>query len=286
MPQSAVQSTHNDTAGRSATDGARRLRVVLCRTTHPGNIGATARAMKVMGVEDLVLVSPKEGIFPSEEATARAVSAEGILAEARVVETLAEAVADCAWVVGTTARLRHIGPPLMTPRDWAEKAVGIADQGVALVFGQERTGLLNEEIDHCHALIRIPTQEQFASLNLGSAVQILVYEWLLANGGDLPEPIGEEAPLATHAEVNGFLTHLRQVTDSIGFFERKNPDAVHRRLRALFGRASLDRNEINILRGLLRDLNRAIHGDENRDEGEEALQAPPPASPPSDEPIK
>lgn len=216
--------------------------------------------MKVMGVEDLVIVAPKPGIFPSEEATARAVSAEGILQRARVVETLEEAVADCNWVVGTTARQRHIGPPVIAPREWAEAAVVKAAQGIALVFGQERTGLTNEEVAHCQALIRIPTQEQFASLNLGSAVQILVYEWLLANGGTPPQPVNPRET-ATNAELEGFLAHLREVSDAVGFFARKNPDAVHRRLRALFGRAELDRNEVNILRGLMRDIQRGLDGE-------------------------
>lgn len=262
MPKTAEDLTHNDTAGPARTPGTSSLRVVLCRTTHPGNIGATARAMKVMGVDDLVIVSPKAGIFPSEEATARAVSAEGILQRARVVETLEEAVADCSWVVGTTARQRHIGPPVIAPREWAETAVPKAPQGLALVFGQERTGLSNEEVGHCQALIRIPTQEQFASLNLGSAVQILVYEWLLANGGTPPEPVAQRE-MATNAELEGFLSHLREVSDAVDFFARKNPDAVHRRLRALFGRAELDRNEINILRGLMRDIQRKLSGDEH-----------------------
>ncbi len=260
MPKTAENLTANDTAGPALAPGTSSLRVVLCRTTHPGNIGATARAMKVMGVEDLVIVAPKPGIFPSEEATARAVSAEGILQRARVVETLEEAVADCNWVVGTTARQRHIGPPVIAPREWAEAAVVKAAQGIALVFGQERTGLTNEEVAHCQALIRIPTQEQFASLNLGSAVQILVYEWLLANGGTPPQPVNPRET-ATNAELEGFLAHLREVSDAVGFFARKNPDAVHRRLRALFGRAELDRNEVNILRGLMRDIQRGLDGE-------------------------
>lgn len=257
MPNPATESTPNDTAGSGGPVPVARLRVVLCRTTHPGNIGATARAMKVMGVEDLVLVDPKPGIFPSEEATARAVSAESILQRARVVATLEEAVADSRWVVGTTARLRHIGPPVMAPRAWAEQAAPIAGDGVALVFGQERTGLINEEVARCHALIRIPTQEAFASLNLASAVQILMYEWLLANGGTLPEARGQAEP-ASHAEIEGFLAHLREVSDTVEFFARKNPETVHRRLRALFGRAQLDRNEINILRGFLRSVQQKL----------------------------
>lgn len=244
----AADQTDNDTAAR--------LRIVLSRPTHPGNIGATARAMKVMGLSDLAIVAPKAGIFPSEEATARAVSAETVLADAKVYSTLEEAVADRAWVVGTTARERHIGPPVMTPRAWCEAAV---ERGgpLALVFGQERTGLTNEEVALCQALIRIPTHEAFASLNLGMAVQILCYEWHLAAGA-APPPREAEAPLATHAEMEGFFGHLREVGDAVEFFARKNPDAVHRRLRALFGRAGVDRNEINILRGLLKEIQRSL----------------------------
>ena len=268
MPTTALNQTRNDTqAERRDTpeqpaDAPARLRIVLSRPTHAGNIGATARAMKVMGLEALTIVAPKPGIFPSEEATARAVSAESLLQQAQVVDTLAEAVADCHHVVGTTARLRHIGPPLLTPRQWAEGAVARPRQQLALVFGQERTGLLNEEVDLCHALIRIPTQDGFSSLNLAMAVQILCYEWHLAAGGVLPEPLSESPP-ATAQELEGFFAHLRETGDAVEFFVRKNPDAVHRRLRALFGRAGLDRNEINILRGFLRDVQRKLPGGED-----------------------
>lgn len=252
----------NDTGALPPAPPLKHLRVVLCRTTHPGNIGATARAMKVMGVDDLVIVAPKSGIFPSEEATARAVSAENILENARVVDTLQEAVQDCAWVVGTTARHRHIGPPVMAPRDWAAEAMTREEKKLALVFGRESTGLHNDEVALCQALIRIPTQEAFASLNLGSAVQILMYEWRLAQGGLLLPEVEKSVEPATHAELESFYGHLRRVSDRIEFFARKNPDSVHRRLRAIYGRAKLDKNEINVLRGFLRDVERKLPGGE------------------------
>lgn len=251
MPDPAVTKTHND---KAAT-----LRIVMSHPTHPGNIGATARAMKVMGLSDLVLVNPKPGIFPSEEATARAVSADDILAQARVVSCVEDALADCNWVVGTTARLRHIGPPVISPREWAEDGAKRQQQlRPAILFGTERVGLSNEEISLCQALVRIPTNEGFSSLNVAMAVQLFCYEWFVAHQGTAAEAPPLESPLATHAELEGFLGHLRRLSDAAEFFARKNPDAVHRRLKALFARAQLDRNEINILRGLLRDIEKTI----------------------------
>ena len=198
--QTAAQdNTHNPAHGRPP------LRIVLCGTTHPGNIGGAARAMKTMGLAQLVLVDPKPGIFPSEEATARAVSAVDVLGNARVCETLAEAVADCTLVVGTTARERHIGPQVMLPRDFCADAGRLAGEGeVALVFGRERTGLTNEEVDLCQRLVRIPTQSEFASLNLAAAVQILAYEWI-QSAAKLPQA----APEAYRPARSQELAHLR-----------------------------------------------------------------------------
>ncbi len=241
-------------------DTVAKLRVVLVGTTHPGNIGASARAMKAMGLDDLVLVAPKDGIFPSAEATARAVSATDILDSARVFASLRDAVADCCLVVGTTARERHIGPPVVTPREFcAHAAERAAGRQAALVFGRESRGLTNDEVNLCQLLVRIPTQVEFASLNLGAAVQIMAYEWILTRpeaalaGQDNPR----ERP-ATSSELEGYFEHLAQLVQRIGFFAKKNPDLLMRRLRRLYHRAQLDINEINILRGILAQVDKAL----------------------------
>lgn len=244
--QTAAQDTTHNPA-----DGRPPLRVVLCGTTHPGNIGGAARAMKTMGLSQLVLVDPKPGIFPSDEATARAVSAVDVLDNARVCATLAEAVADCTLVVGTTARERHIGPQVMLPRDFCAEAGQLAGDGeVALVFGRERTGLTNEEVDLCQRLVRIPTQSAFASLNLAAAVQILAYEWI-QSAARLPQAAPEGYRPARSEELEGLIGHIDRVIKRTGFFAGKNQDAILRRIRRIYARAALDTNEINILRGQL-----------------------------------
>lgn len=227
------------------------LRIVLCRTTHPGNIGGAARAMKVMGLTRLILVSPKAGVFPNEEATARAVSAVDVLEQAQVADSLAEAVADCSLVVGTTARERHIAAPVMLPREFCQQADTLGGGGeVALVFGRESTGLSNEEVDLCQRLVRIPTQEQFASLNLAAAVQILAYEWI-QSAASLSQTSPEQYRPATSKELEGYMGHLQTVFQRTSFFADKNQEAILRRIRRIYARAQLDTNEINILRDFL-----------------------------------
>ncbi len=247
-------------AAQNSIDSRPLLRIVLCGTTHPGNIGGAARAMKTMGLERLVLVDPKPGIFPSEEATARAVSAVDILERAEVVPSLDQAVADCTLVVGTTARERHIGPPVMLPRAFCEQAAELAGPGeVALVFGRERTGLSNEEVDLCQRLVRIPTQEAFASLNLAAAVQIMAYEWI-QSVASAPQPRPGRYRPANSEELEGHMKHLQQVIEETGFFAGKNQEAIVRRLRRIYARTQLDTNEINILRGLLSQVQKALKG--------------------------
>ncbi|MGJ8669060.1 MAG: RNA methyltransferase [Oceanococcus sp.] len=234
------------------------LRIVLCGTSHPGNIGGAARAMKVMGLTRLILVDPKPGSFPNDEATARAVSAVDILQSAEVVSTLQEAVADCSLVVGTTARERHIGPQVLLPRTFCEQAETLAAGGeVALVFGRERSGLSNEEVDLCQRLVRIPTQVEFASLNLAAAVQILAYEWI-QSVASLPPPKPVQYRPATSQEVEGFMQHKLALIDRSGFFAGKNQEAILRRIRRIYARADLDTNEINILRGFLSAMEKTI----------------------------
>ncbi len=217
--------------------------------------------MKAMGLEELALVAPRPGIYPSEEATARAVSAVDVLDAARVHGSLAEAVADCSLVVGTTARMRHIGPQVVTPRAFCEQAVERAAGGrVALVFGRESTGLSNSEVMLCQLLVRVPTQSEFASLNLAAAVQILAYEWILLDPPATPQPAPDavrERP-ATAEELEGFFAHTQRLVTRIGFFSKKNPELLMRRLRRLYQRARLDTNEINILRGIIAQCEKAL----------------------------
>jgi TrmH family RNA methyltransferase len=229
-----------------------KIRIVLVNTSHPGNIGASARAMKTMGLDQLYLVQPKD--YPSAEATARASGADDLLARAVVCDDLDTALSGCHWVVGASARLRKIPVPPLLPRDCARQARVESGQGsVALLFGREQSGLSNQELDRCHALVHIPTDADYGSLNLAMAVQVLAYEVRMAHLDDWqpPEDIGEQTPLADTEEVERFYTHLEQVLVDLEFLDPDNPRQLMRRLRRLFGRVRLDKNEVNILRGIL-----------------------------------
>lgn len=229
------------------------VRIILVGTTHPGNIGASARAMKNMGLSDMVLVKPSR--FPHFDATARAAGAEDVLAAARVVETLDEALADCTYVAGASARSRTIGWPSMAPRECAARLTQEGAHGVpAVVFGPEQSGLSNEDLDRCHTLLTIPTDPGFSSLNLGMAVQILSYEIRLARvaGDELPDAPASRA--ASGAEMENYYRHLEQVLIRSRFLDPDNPRRLMRRLRRLFAKAQPDENEINILRGILVSL--------------------------------
>jgi tRNA/rRNA methyltransferase/tRNA (cytidine32/uridine32-2'-O)-methyltransferase len=232
------------------------VRIILVGTTHPGNIGAVARAMKNMGLSDLVLVRPRH--FPHEDATARASGAADILAATRVMETLDDALADCIFVAGASARSRTIGWPSLAPRECAARLCEENGRGpVAVVFGPEKSGLTNTDLDRCHTLLTIPTEPGFSSLNLAMAVQILTYELGLARHAGPAEPPGPEAPPATGEEMEHFYRHLEAVMIARGFLDTDNPRHLMRRLRRLFLRARPDKNEINILRGFLASVNPA-----------------------------
>ena len=226
------------------------VRIVLVNTSHPGNIGAVARAMKNMGLTSLWLVQP--AAFPHAEATARASGADDLLAQARVCASLEEAIADCALVVGASARRRSIPWPELDPRVCAEHMLReVAAAPVALVFGREQTGLSNEELDRCQYLVHIPSNPEYPSLNLAAAVQVLAYE--LRYASDVP-PSGEhwrEHPPVSAAEMEQFYAHLERVLVALEFLDPDNPRHLMRRLRRLYHRARPDQNEINILRGIL-----------------------------------
>ena len=224
------------------------IRIVLINTSHPGNIGAVARAMKVMGLENLYLVEPKE--FPCAEATARASGADDVLAKAVVCHSLPEALAGCRYVVGTSARSRNIAWPLLTPRESAEKLTAESESGeVALVFGREHSGMTNEELESCHELVNIPSNPEYSSLNIAAAVQVLAYEVMLADGASKPEQ--EKRDLATADEMESFYGHLETTLTELQFLDPNQPRKLMRRLRRLFNRAEPDKTEMNILRGIL-----------------------------------
>lgn len=232
------------------------IRIVLVGTTHPGNIGAVARAMKNMGLSDLVLVKPR--YFPHEDATVRASGATDILESTRVVSTLADALTDCVYVAGASARARTINWPTMGARDCAERLLLESKQGtVAAVFGPEKSGLHNDDLDLCHTLLTIPTDPDFSSLNLAMAVQVLTYELRVASTIDRGPVFESEAPPASGEEMEHFYTHLEQVLQDIRFLDPENPRFLMRRLRRLYIRARPDKNDINILRGILTAIDRS-----------------------------
>ncbi len=208
-----------------------------------------------MGLSDLALVNPKR--FPHKDATARASGATGILENARVVTTLAEALTDCVYIVGASARARTISWPTMAPRDCAERMISESKAGtVAAVFGPEKSGLNNEDLDLCHTLLTIPTNPDFSSLNLAMAVQVLTYELRVASMLDAGPSFESEAPPATGEEMEHFYSHLERVVEEVGFLDPENPRHLMRRLRRLFIRARPDKNEVNILRGILTAIDR------------------------------
>lgn len=238
------------------------IQIVMVNTTHSGNIGAAARAMKNMGLSRLVLVDPKADI--NEEAIQRSSRAEEILHNARITQTLEQAIAGCGLVVGTSARSRHIPWPLMTPRQCAARVSQVAahDNQVALVFGRESSGLTNEELHLCHAHVHIPTEENFSSLNVSQAVQVLSYEMRLASLADdgaeqdASWGVAWDYPLASHEELNGMLQHMEQAMVDIGFLDPNTPKQLMSRVRRLYQRAGVDKMEINILRGMLAAVQR------------------------------
>ena len=226
------------------------IRFVLVATSHPGNIGAAARAMKTMGQSDLWLVAPER--FPHAEATAMAAGADDLLARATVVPTLREAVADCGLVLGTTARIRtQYYWPVLTPREAAPRLLAAAATGqAALVFGPERTGLTNEDCESCHALVNIPANPAYESLNLAQAVQILAYELRCATGAPTPV-VPRPVPLATNQELALLYAHIDAVLEEIDFMDRAGGTHLRRRLERLVARAEIDQHEVSILRGFL-----------------------------------
>lgn len=236
-------------------ESLRRVRVVLSHTSHPGNIGAAARAMKTMGFSRLVLVNPK--IFPDAQAVAMACGADDVLASAQIVDSLAAALNGTVLALAMTARRRELAVEPLWARDGAAELAGVVAQGprdeVALVFGNETAGLSNAELAQCARWALIPANPEYSSLNLAAAVQLMCYELRLALlGGVPPAPSIAGAGLpATHQEVDGLIAHLERSAVTSGFLDPAQPGRLMLRLRRLFGRAGLETEEVNILRGLL-----------------------------------
>jgi tRNA/rRNA methyltransferase len=231
------------------------VRVVLSHPSHPGNIGAAARAMKTMGLSRLTAGQSQS--FPDDEAVARAAGADDILAQARVCATLDEALADTVFAYAVSARHRNLGPPALQAREAAADvlAKASAKADVALLFGNETAGLSNAEVQRCQCAMFIPANPEYTSLNLASAVQLLCYELRLAAFDSQPPVVTRAVPFASpaasHQDIERFYAHLERVMVSSGFLDPQQPRRLLPKLRRLFGRAELERDEINILRGLL-----------------------------------
>ncbi len=238
------------------------IRIVLVNTTHPGNIGGVARAMKNMGLERLYLVAPKD--FPADRAVWRAANALDVLDNAVVVDSLDDALSGCGFVVGTSARERRIPWPLLNPRECGVRSYQEAAQHhVALVFGREDRGLTNEELHKCTCHVHIPANPEYSSLNLAAAVQVICYEVrmasLLDEQGNLPSFDDWDVPPATFDDLELYFEHLEQALVDIGFHDRDNPRQTMTRLRRLYGRIRLDEMELSILRGVLTGIQNAAY---------------------------
>lgn len=243
---------------------AAEIRIVLVNTTHPGNIGGVARAMKNMCFSSLHLVQPKK--FPHPNADARASGATDLLEQAVVHDSLEEAIADCHLVVGTSARGRHIPWPVVDPRELAAIVEPVAaDKKIAIVFGREDRGLTNEELHLCHHHVHIPSNEEFSSLNLAAAVQVITYELRMAglyaqdNASVKPQwGVDWDIDLAESAELERLFSHLEETLIDIEFLDPDNPRQLMARLRRLYQRSLLDKVEVNVLRGILSATQRKI----------------------------
>ena len=237
------------------------IRIVLVNTTHPGNIGGAARAMKNMGLAELYLVQPRE--YPAPRAVWRAAGARDVLANATIVESVDEAIADCALVVGTSARERRIPWPLLNPRECGEKIYNEAvTHKTALLFGREDRGLTNDELQKCHYHVHIPSNPDYSSLNLATAVQVLAYEIRMASladeQGNLPSLSEWDQPPVTAGDLEFFHEHLATTMAELQFYDPENPKQLLTRMRRLFNRVRMDQMEVSILRGLLSAVQRKI----------------------------
>jgi tRNA/rRNA methyltransferase len=244
----------------SGTPGA-GARFVLMHTSHPGNVGAAARAMKVMGFRDLVLVRPRfDDVLCREETVALASGAADILARARIVQTLPEALEGISYACATAMTPRDFGPPTFAPRELLP-TLAAGPHRVAFVFGSERYGLANEDVYRCHACLSVPTHPDYGSLNLSQAVQLIAYDWRQALGGFAVQPRTVDPNLADGVAVQGVLAHWREALVDIGFLDPAAPKKLLPRLQQLINRAQPTAEEVHILRGIARAMQRAARKD-------------------------
>ncbi|RQV22457.1 RNA methyltransferase [Burkholderia cenocepacia] len=260
-PQNTAAPSESGAASSAPPSGGfTSTRFVLVEPSHPGNVGAAARALKTMGFSRLVLVAPRVPHVQSDpEAIAMASGADDVLASAHVVPTLGEALSGVHWSIALTARTREYGPPRLAPRAAAAQAsaqVGVGD--IALVFGNERSGLANEHVDQCSALAHIPANPAYSSLNLAQAVQVLAYELRVAFLEQASEPSAqppaEAGTLAQSDEIERMYVHLENALIALDFLDPRNPKKLMPRLRRLFARTGLEREEVNILRGVAKHI--------------------------------
>lgn len=241
------------------------IRIVMVNTSHSGNIGAAARVMKNMGLSQLYLVEPKA--FPHPDALSMAVGAKNLLEQAIVVDKLEQALEGCHLVFGTTARSRKLRHQIVDPNEAAIRCAKISTQvKVAFVFGRERTGLSNEEIEQCEVLINIPTDPNFSSLNIASAVQIISYELIRAhqaleqqNNDGIHQTLHKKPTMASHNEIENFFNHLQSSIESIGFLDRKCSPQIMPKLKNIYHRCQLEKSEVNMLRGILTAIDKKIN---------------------------
>ena len=237
----------------------KQFRIILCETSHPGNIGSVARAMKTMGFSDLYLVNPKD--FPSRQAKALACGAEDILQKATIVLSLEAALKNINHVIGFTARKRELTQPHKNVRDLSIQLINEASNNkIAIIFGNETNGLSNLELQHCQSLGFIDANSKYSSLNLAHAVQIVCHEIRMM--GELPvknKILNQVAKkYVSHDIQNGFYKHLEEILDEIGFLKKIQADRLMMRLRLLFNRTKMEKEEVNILRGILSEIQKKI----------------------------
>ncbi len=246
---------------RAVTMARMKTRFILLQTSHAGNVGATARAMKVMGFDDLVLVAPRwANVLRREETIQRASGALDVLAAARIVDTLDEALDGLDRLCATAMTPRDFGPPTLAPRDcfaqWQQvDPATAATGGVGFLFGSERFGMRNEDVYRCHVALRIPVNPAFGSLNLASAVQVIAYEWRLAMGGFAPQAeVATDGLAADAREIAGLLAHWEQALVALGYLDPATPRKLMARLNQLFNRAEVTQEEVHILRGIAKAM--------------------------------
>lgn len=238
----------------------KRLRFVLVETSRAGNVGSVARAMKTMGFSDLVLVAPRcNDPLHDPEAVAFASGAVDVLQGAQIVDSIGQALDGCNFAAAVSARLREFSPPVWSPREFSAHAAGDAQLRPALILGNERFGLPNQIVERCNVLINIPANPEYSSLNLSQAAQVLAYECRLAAQGEnrTQEGIGFQGEAASVAQIEGMYAHLEEALVAIGFLDANNPKKLMPRLKRLFARTQLETEEVNILRGIARQILKA-----------------------------